>query len=84
MQGKENKMDENTLKENYIFLSYSHENRGIVNTIANKIENDGYCVWYDKIETFVTIYLSIKMSYIRLLVLQQIHQVKNSLRYVRD
>lgn len=47
MQGKENKMDEKILKENYIFLSYSHENRGIVNTIANKIENDGYCVWYD-------------------------------------
>ena len=40
-------MDEKTLKKNYIFLSYSHENRDIVNTIANRIENDDYCVWYD-------------------------------------
>lgn len=35
------------MKNDYIFLSYSHVDKDAINMIANKIKNDGYRVWYD-------------------------------------
>lgn len=35
------------MKNNYIFLSYSHVDKDTINIIFTKIKNDGYCVWYD-------------------------------------
>lgn len=35
------------MKNNYIFLSYSHVDKDAINMISTKMKNDGYCVWYD-------------------------------------
>ena len=35
------------MKNNYIFLSYSHVDKDAINIISTKIKNDGYGVWYD-------------------------------------
>lgn len=40
-------MNEKYLEKNYIFLSYSHVDRDMLNVISSKLINDGYRIWYD-------------------------------------
>ena len=35
-------------KKDYIFISYSHRNEDVVMRIVNRLQNDGYRIWYDE------------------------------------